>query len=129
MSSSERDHAIARDVKAIREAVFGRDVRSAIADGIEQCYADVTASQTVADGAATAANEAATIANQKAQAAEQAVNTLEQRVDDVILVQSTQPTSETNKIWVKPENEEYKVPTWDEFQALVNRVAQLEAQS
>lgn len=129
MSSSERDHAIARDVRAIREAVFGRDVRGAIADGIEQCYADVSASQTVADGAATAANEAATLANQKAQAAEQAVNTLEQRVDDVILVQSTQPTSETNKIWVKPENEEYKVPTWDEFQNLVNRVAQLEAQS
>lgn len=129
MSSSERDYAIARDVRAIREAVFGRDVRGAIADGIEQCYADVSASQTVADGAATAANEAATLANQKAQAAEQAVNTLEQKVDDVILVQADQPSSDTNKIWVKPEGTEYKVPTWDEFQNLVNRVAQLEAQS
>lgn len=129
MANSERDQIIARDVAAIRTAVFGRDVRSAIADGIEQCYSDVSSSETIADNSAAAANAAAALANQKAQAAQSAINAIDDKVDDIVLVQANQPASETNKLWVKPESDEYKVPTWAEFQALVDRVAQLEARS
>jgi len=122
MPSSERDHAIARDVRAIREAVFGRDVRGAIADGIEQCYADVSNSRTIADGATESATNAANLANQKAMAADAAAQNLDRKVEDIVLVQESQPSSDTNKIWVKPESDEYKVPTWDEFQELSDRV-------
>lgn len=128
MANSERDQIIARDVAAIRTAIFGRDVRSAIADGIEQCYTDVSTSKTLADDSTTNANNAAALANQKAQAAQNAINAIDGKIDDIVLVQANQPASPTNKLWVKPESEEYKVPTWEEFQALVNRVAQLEAQ-
>ena len=129
MANSERDQIIARDVAAIRTATFGRDVRTAIADGIEQCYSDVSSSETIADNSAAAANAAAALANQKAQAAQSAINAIDDKVDDIVLVQANQPASETNKLWVKPESDEYQVPTWAEFQALVNRVAQLEARS
>lgn len=46
---------------------------------------------------------------------------------DVVKVSTTQPTSENTKIWIKPESDEYKVPTWDEFQALQNTVSTEEA--
>lgn len=35
--------------------------------------------------------------------------------NDVVKVSETQPTEENVKIWVKPESDEYKVPTWEEF--------------
>lgn len=43
----------------ILSAVYGKDVRQSIHDSIAQCYADVSASKTLADNAATAANQAA----------------------------------------------------------------------
>lgn len=42
--------------------------------------------------------------------------------DDIILVQDTQPTSETNRIWVQPQVDEYQVPTYEEFEELKSAV-------
>lgn len=78
---------IDQDLQAIRQAVYGEEVRGAIIDGIEQAYSDA---------------------------------------NDVVKVSSTQPTEENVKLWVKPESDECKVPTWEEFQDLVARVEALE---
>lgn len=43
--------SIEQDLRQIRKAVYGREVREAIADGIEKCYQDV-------EGATEAANYA-----------------------------------------------------------------------
>lgn len=117
--------SIAQDLIAIRSAMYGKDVREAIAHGIEQCYSDVSAAKTVADDSADAANEAAELANDKANLANEAVTTIDDKIDDIVLVQADQPESSTNKIWIKPESDEYKVPTWDEFQALSAKVDEL----
>lgn len=78
---------IDRDLQAIREAVYGEEVRGAIIDGIEQAYLDAT---------------------------------------DVVKISTTQPTGENVKLWVKPESDEHKVPTWEEFEDLKARVTALE---
>lgn len=66
-----------QDIAAIRSAVYGREVRSAIADGIQKCYTDISSRVTIADstldqmtdalaacGTATQnANDAALLAN------------------------------------------------------------------
>lgn len=44
---------IAQIVEQIKTAIFGKDVRTNLADGIEKCYDDVTAGVTVANAAAT----------------------------------------------------------------------------
>ena len=41
-----------------------------------------------------------------------------ENIDDIVLVQENQPTSETNKIWIQPQSDEYKVPTWEEYSDL-----------
>lgn len=51
--------AIAQNLAAILAAKYGRDVRQAIHDGIQECYIDVT-------GAVSATNAAADLANTKA---------------------------------------------------------------
>ena len=69
---------IAENLQAIKEAVYGEEVRGAIHDSISQCYEDVTASKTLADSSAAAAAEKAALADQKATAAStaaQAANT------------------------------------------------------
>ena len=113
-------NTIAEDIAKIRNAVYGREVRESIAHGIEQCYSDVTNSKTLAENATESANNAAANANQKAQKANAAAATIDDKIDDIVLVQNSQPDSETNKIWVKPESDEFKVPTWDEFQAVAS---------
>lgn len=45
--------------------------------------------------------------------------------DDIILVQDTQPTSETNRIWVQPQADEYQVPTYEEFENLKSAFSNL----
>lgn len=57
--------AIQDDINAIRRAVYGKDVREAIADGIEQCYTDVSSAATLADTAASNANTAAAAVDAK----------------------------------------------------------------
>ena len=66
--------SIADIVEDIRSAIYGRDVRSAIADGIETCYSDITNSETIASSAASNANSAATRAEYAAEAAENVVD-------------------------------------------------------
>ena len=60
---------IAQDVAQIRQAVYGKDVREAIADGIEKCYTDVSSGVTLANTAANNANSKATAADTAATAA------------------------------------------------------------
>ena len=116
------DSTIAQDVRQIRTAELGKDVREAIAHGIEQCYSDVTSARTLAAEATENANTAANLANEKANLANTAATTIDSKVNDIVLVQAEQPTSQTNKLWVKPESDEYKVPTWEEFQELSAKV-------
>lgn len=54
---------VVQDVYQIRHAVYGREVREAIADGIEQCYTDTTSGVNKANAAASAANSAASAAS------------------------------------------------------------------
>ena len=93
----------------IRTALFGKDVRENIAQGIEKCYTDVTASETIADTAATRANTAA--------ARSESINTqLGNNAQDIVIINNTQPNlnKEFNKIWIKPESTEYVIPTMDD---------------
>lgn len=50
-----------------------------------------------------------------------------QDYDDIVLVQSEQPTSATNKIWIQPQADEYQVPTMQEHEDLVDEVADLKS--
>ncbi|MBO6270832.1 MAG: metallophosphoesterase [Clostridium sp.] len=61
---------VAQDVQQIREAIYGREIREAIADGIEHCYSDVSSGVTTANTAAAAADVAAQRANTAAAGAE-----------------------------------------------------------
>lgn len=120
-------NTVAEDIAQIRTAIYGREVRESIAHGLEQCYSDTTSGKTTADAAAELANEKAQDANDAAAAANAAASTIDSRVSDIVLVQDTQPSSASNKIWIKPVADEYQVPTWAEYQALVARVEALEA--
>ena len=52
------------------------------------------------------------------------------RIDDIVLVQNTQPTEEDNKIWI-PNGEiaETQVPTYEEFDQVRNAISDLESGS
>lgn len=63
---------IEENLARIKTAVYGKDVRDAIHDSIEQCYTDTSTSATAADSAASAAREAAGLANTAATAADNA---------------------------------------------------------
>ena len=52
---------------------------------------------------------------ERAEAAAVAAEQKVQDFNDIILVQSTEPSSETNRIWVQPQADEYRVPSWEEF--------------
>ena len=79
--------SVQQDVAQIRTAVYGKDVREAIANGIEHCYYDADHSITAANSAASdaltqagLAAEAAGDANAAAFRAETAV----QQIDDIV---------------------------------------------
>lgn len=44
--------------------------------------------------------------------------TLKQRIDDLVIIQNTKPTSDNNKIWIKGTSNSVRVPTYDEFDNL-----------
>lgn len=75
--------SISDDINNIRTAIYGRDVREAIADGIEQCYTDTTEGKTLAETAAASANTAASTANTAASAANAAAQNAGAIVDEV----------------------------------------------
>jgi len=60
---------IAQIVTQIRTAIFGKDVRENIAQGIEKCYTDVSTGKTLAETAASNANAKATAAQTAASTA------------------------------------------------------------
>lgn len=76
---------IAQCLRKIREAIYGRDVREAIASGIEQCYSDVSNSITIAHDAADMAvaetNERIEAALQQASQAVNNANTAAHNAD------------------------------------------------
>lgn len=62
-------------IRQIRNAIYGKDVRAAIANGIQQCYTDVSDSVDRANTAAANADAKANLANSKAAAADAAAST------------------------------------------------------
>ena len=50
-------------LNTIATAIYGRDMRDAIHDSIEECYTDVSTAKTLAEDATAAANDAAYLAN------------------------------------------------------------------
>ena len=67
------DTLITTYIDAIEHAVYGREVRSAIANGIKKCYTDVSGGVTLAEDAASDAQEAVSTAQNAASAAQNAV--------------------------------------------------------
>lgn len=118
---------ISKSVEAIRKAVYGKDVREAIAHGIELCY-DYVGGQAALD-AAIQAREAVDRLQAVVDNSEEAINGLNQAVEDVgelVIVSDTQPTNPENKIWVRPQaDQEYKVATFEAYAALWNHVNDL----
>ena len=47
-------------------------------------------------------------------------------IDEIVLVQDTQPTEPANKIWVDPDDNDIEIPTMDEFTTLSNATSQLD---
>lgn len=83
---------------------------------ISQAIGNANAAAASANNAATAATTAATAASEAAQG-----------VNDIVLVQETQPESDSNKIWVKSESEEAQIPTYEEFEDLKSAINIVEA--
>ena len=101
---------ISQIVAQIRTAIFGKDVRENIAQGIEKCYTDVSSGVTLADTAAGRANTAA-------ERSETINVELGDNVQDLVLIQQSQPalSKEFNKIWIQPQTTEYVIPTVDDI--------------
>ena len=112
---------ISQIVAQIRTAIFGKDVRENIAQGIEKCYTDVSAGVTTADAAAGRANTAAA-------RSESINNELGNNVDDLVIIQQPKPNPipEFNKIWIKPEGTEYVLPTMDDVATVAETKTYLE---
>ena len=103
---------ISRNVEQVRNATYGKDVREAIAKGLEICYGYTSGA--TADEAAQRANAA-----EAAREVEAAL----QDIDDIVKVQDTQPSEASNKIWVQPQDDtEYKVASFAAYEALWNRM-------
>lgn len=45
--------------------------------------------------------------------------------NDVVKISETQPETSNTKLWIKPESDEYRVPTWEEHLALEDEVDSL----
>ena len=75
--------AIADKVIAIRNAVYGRDVREALASGLEECYGDPTGDRALAEAAAEAAEQAAGNADSAKTAAEAAARAAQLSVQQI----------------------------------------------
>lgn len=118
------DPEILRNVEQVRNATYGKDVREAIARGLELCYG-YTSGQT-ADEAAQRANTAAESVEGLIEDSEQAVRDVRAALTDLdylIEVSETTPTHDTNKIWIQPQDDtEYKVATFAAYEALWERM-------
>lgn len=114
--------SISDDINNIRTAIYGADVREAIADGIEQCYTDTSEGKTLAETAAATATSAAANANAAASTANTAAsnaNAAAQNVGAIVKASATQPSEEVNQLWIHTGLEdEVLVPTHEEFSDL-----------
>lgn len=108
----------------IEKAIYGKEVRSSIANGIRLCYkyADGEAALEAAD---QARREVATLSL----AVEESVDVVDElrrkteSVDDLVIISQDQPTSPDNKIWIRPQaDREFKVATYDAYVALWDRM-------
>ena len=53
------------------------------------------------------------------------VNTLGNRIDDLVMIQNTQPTSINNEIWVdSSETETIEIPSYEEYENLLNGIGE-----
>ena len=116
-------------VKQVKEATYGKDVRRAIADGLEICYGYTSGE--AADIAAQRANEAAEQIEANIAASNAATSAVQDalaNLDHIVEVSEEQPTHTQNKIWIQPQDgSEYKVATFAAYEALWNRMNEVNA--
>lgn len=114
---------IEENIRQVRNATYGKDVREAIASGLEICYG-YTSGETAME-AADAANAAAANANEiveRSTVALEAVESIIDNAESIVKVSETQPTEPENKIWVQPQSGvEYKVASWEAYEELWNQ--------
>ena len=87
---------IADYLNKIKTAIYGREVRDAIHDSIEQCYTDVSNAQTLADTATQNANKAASNADKKAILADNAATAANAAATDANTVTSIANNAASN---------------------------------
>lgn len=116
------------NVKQVRSATYGKDVREAIATGLELCY-KYTSGETAIE-AAERANAAAAAVEQVIGDAEETLEDLQRavaNVDDIVKVSEDQPTEPENKIWIQTQSDtEYKVASFAAYEALWNRMNEVD---
>ena len=124
---------IADNIALVRNATYGKEVREAIARGLELCYG-FTSGETAIE-AAERANAAAEAVEEITEESRVALTELERAVaniDDIVKVSTSMPTEPENKIWIHPQDEtEYKIATysayeflWDQMASMYNTYAQ-----
>ena len=115
---------IIENVKQVRNAAYGKDVREAIAKGLELCYG-YTSGETAIE-AADRANAAAEAVEEITEESRKTLDDLERavaNVDDIVKVSENQPTEAENKIWIRTQNDtEYKVATFAAYEELWRRM-------
>ena len=118
---------IIENVKQVRNAAYGKDVREAIAKGLELCYG-YTSGETAIE-AAERANAAAQAVEEVTAESRETLSDLERavaNVDDIVKISENQPTEAENKIWIKPQTEtEYKVATFAAYEELWRRMNEM----
>lgn len=123
------DTEITRNIERVRNATYGKDVREAIARGLELCYGYTSGA--TADEAAQRANAAAEAVEGLISESQRAVDEAQDAIadlDHIIEVSETTPTYSTNKIWIQPQdNTEYKVATFAAYEALWERMNEVNA--
>lgn len=122
--ADDRSSVISNSVEAIRNAVYGKDVRNAIANGIELCYNYVSGQEAM--DAAIRATEAVDRLQTVVDNSEETLNDLNDAVEsanNLVVVSETQPTDPGNKIWIKPRADtEYRIATFEAYSELWDRV-------
>ena len=123
------DPEITRNVELVRNATYGKDVREAIARGLELCYG-YTSGET-ADEAARRANAAAEAVEGLIDDSQQAVHDVQEALldlDHIVEVSQDTPTYSTNKIWIQPQdNTEYKIASFAAYETLWSRMNEIDS--
>lgn len=118
---ADKKSEITNNLETIRKGIYGKDVREAIASGLELCY-DYAGGQAILDDIDRLEGVVSD--------SENAINKLREAAstaDDLVIISDTQPTSPDNKIWIKPQAEnEYKVASFAAYEELWNRMNEVE---